>query len=28
VCDPHRTRGVDEKHEFFNLASKPVIMVC
>jgi hypothetical protein len=28
VCDPHRTRGGDEKRGFLGLASKPVKMVC
>jgi hypothetical protein len=28
VYDPYHTRGVDEKREFFSLASKPVTMVC
>jgi hypothetical protein len=28
ACDPHRTRGGDEKHGFFDLASKLVAMVC
>jgi hypothetical protein len=27
VCDPHHTRGGDERREFSNLASKPVAMV-
>jgi hypothetical protein len=26
TCDPHRTRGGDEKHRFFDLDSKPVAM--
>jgi hypothetical protein len=28
VCDPHRTRGRDEKRGFFGLVSKPVATVC
>jgi hypothetical protein len=28
VCNPHRTRGEDEKHGFFGLASKLVVKVC
>jgi hypothetical protein len=28
VCDPHRTRGGDEKRGFPDLASKPVVMFC
>jgi hypothetical protein len=28
VCEPHRTRGGDEKRRFFGLASKPVATVC
>jgi hypothetical protein len=28
VCDSHRTRGGDEKCEFFSLASKLVVTVC
>jgi hypothetical protein len=27
VCDPHRTRGGDEKRRFSGLASKPVVTV-
>jgi hypothetical protein len=28
VCDPHHTRGGDEKHGFPGLASKLVATVC
>jgi hypothetical protein len=28
VCNPHHTRGGDEKHGFPGLASKPVVTVC
>jgi hypothetical protein len=28
VCDPHRTRGGDEKCGFLGLASKLEVMVC
>jgi hypothetical protein len=28
VCDPHRTRGEDEKSGFSGLASKLVAIVC
>jgi hypothetical protein len=28
VCDPHHTRGGDEKHGFSGLASKSVVTVC
>jgi hypothetical protein len=28
ACEPHHTRGGDEKRRFFGLASKPVATVC
>jgi hypothetical protein len=28
VCNPHHTRGRDEKRGFFGLVSKPVATVC
>jgi hypothetical protein len=28
MCDPHCTRGGDEKREFSGSASKPMAMVC